>query len=372
MRLRAGIGRNGLIPYLLNFIFLLVLYGVLDAKGTQSGKRSFCIVAAIVEGVFFGLADPACYRDGLQYQHLFELAGFSGLENELSRFWQAYFVDFQFSSERGFYVLMAAFQCVSESYVFFQFCVSVFFFSLLYRFFYHHSKDPLLSSLFFTAIFAFAFMSLLRQTLAICIAVLIGTEFIYRRKAVPFLICVLVACTMHQSALIFLPLYWLAGVEPSRGRVAFGIACAVAVSLLSSVIWPLASVILGDYQQYFSSSYKGSNTSLYFLLQVVVAAFVLLHVRKVSVEEDGLMGNRILLYSSLIMLMIAPFSQYNSNVFRISYYYFVLIACFLPALLGSYLAHGRVVAQVGFVAVMLCALALFGVQTDVPYEVFFA
>ena len=84
------------------------------------------------------------------------------------------------------------------------------------------------------------------------------------------------------------------------------------------------------------------------------------------------MGNRILLYSSLIMLMIAPFSQYNSNVFRISYYYFVLIACFLPALLGSYLAHGRVVAQVGFVAVMLCALALFGVQTDVPYEVFFA
>ena len=82
------------------------------------------------------------------------------------------------------------------------------------NFYYKYSSDYAFSMFLFTASTGFVWMfNGVRQFTAICI-ILLFFDFVLQRKTFKFFIVVLVACTIHISAIVWIPVYFIVRFKP--------------------------------------------------------------------------------------------------------------------------------------------------------------
>ena len=105
----------------------------------------------------------------------------------------------------GYAVFEKIVQIFTDNYQVYLVVVAAVFFIGLAFWIYRYSSEPCMSYLIFSS-FLFGFYALtgLRQTVATVLVVFIGTRLIEKRKFLPFLLVVLVAFTVHKSAICFL------------------------------------------------------------------------------------------------------------------------------------------------------------------------
>lgn len=115
----------------------------------------------------------------------------------------------------GFEFLMLIFKkfISSDANAFLMF-LAIFQGTVIANFYYKYSSDYAFSMFLFTASTGFVWMfNGVRQFTAICI-ILLFFDYVLQRKTLKFLLIVLVACTIHISAVVWIPVYFLVRFKP--------------------------------------------------------------------------------------------------------------------------------------------------------------
>lgn len=198
---------------------------------------------------------------------------------------------------------------------------------------YLYSKKPMISCFTYVC-FAFFYMSMnfTRQAIAVSV-ILLGWKFFRDRKIIPSMLIILAAAGFHYSALIMIPIYFLAAFKPRPLIVGIEAAAVTVVYIFSDKLITLAAKLLGGkYEEYLDSQYFTRGLSpVYVILPILIfvavyATFLIKDRHEGTSIEDNLFAN-LMFYQAIIWILITK----HSIMERLSYYPFVFSVLAIPA-----------------------------------------
>lgn len=266
-------------------IFLFLFFAVvLPQKNYKSSKHYLFLTFAII-GILIMFRSVTVGNDTDVYTYLFKTIASTkdiNLYIKNSRF------------ESGYIYLNWFLSKISDNPQI-LFIVTGFFTALSFkRFIYQYSEMPWMSVLMYMTL-QFYDLSLtgVRQIIAIAI-LLYSYDFIVKRKPIIFTILVLLATTIHTSAILFLILYPLASRKQTKKFYIISGSISVVVFASFSYVLTFMNRIFPQYIKYFlgdNSSYSASATLAVFLmlgLWVVIFAIS----RRIESKQSSLVGAR--------------------------------------------------------------------------------
>lgn len=194
------------------------------------------------------------------------------------------------------------------------------------RFIYKFSDNALISFIILSTVFpSILFLGAMRQAVAIALVVFWGYDYVVRRRFVPFAMITLLAFTIHPSAAIFLPFYFLYQIKVTTRIYLIGIMLVLVTIPVSRVLFPYVAGFFG--YDSFTYDYVGRSTVVYaglFALVTMVVFFMR--------ERFLLLGKsaNACMVALLCVLLALPFAFVNSNALRAAWYYMMLLILFVP------------------------------------------
>ena len=263
-------------------------------------------------------------------------------------------------------------------------------------FVYRNSDNVVISTfLFITTNTWFMYMTMMRQSMAVCI-VLIGLEVWKNKKLgikryIIYYLIVLLALQFHSSAIIavFIPTFDF--LQFKRKHIFFSIIAMLGAFVLYNQIFSALSILsVGkrDYTEFYSSSGAAINIiSVYFVLLYVtfflIGAFSLAYYGKrekngAEIEpESNEYSDNFLLYMALSLAVCRIVGLKINIVARMTYYFMPFIYVLIPrAIRRMHVQGNRKVIKWGLYLVMTIAFIWLGYKSasslygTVPYTFF--
>lgn len=138
------------------------------------------------------------------------------------------------------------------------------------RFIYKYSQDALLSVLGFMSLGVMGFyMTAFRQSMAISVC-LLALEMADKKRIITFIFLVIFAISLHQTAIVFLPVYFIMMIKPDKLLVAIEIACIFVIGCCIPRI-----IILGNelFHRNFTGVFTGNK--LGGLINIMIGVFII-------------------------------------------------------------------------------------------------
>lgn len=148
---------------------------------------------------------------------------------------------------------------------------AIFIFCVFY-FIYYDSPYPYVSIyLLFAMQFYFASFNGIRQMCGAAI-LLFSMKFVEKKRLIPFLICVLIAYTFHNTCLIFIPVYWF---DKLKIKPIYIVIISFFVYIFGSNIAILINVFMTNtkYETYALQGGDGNVRLFWTLIQVAIVIF---------------------------------------------------------------------------------------------------
>ncbi|SDN95429.1 EpsG family protein [Acetanaerobacterium elongatum] len=210
-----------------------------------------------------------------------------------------------YNYEPGFFLWCKLIQLFTPHFQWFYALSAIATTALVFWFIYKESKLPFLSVyLYMTLMFYYWSLSLMRQIFAAAICTL-SIKFIREKKFIPFLLIVLAAASFHKSALIMLPIFFIAQIKFNWKSVSILGGAALLCFIFANDIMSFVVNLLGSaYTD--ASKYAQGSLIIYgiFPTFVFIAAWCF---KKKLLEQDP--TNNVYLnfmfYSCVISLFIA-------------------------------------------------------------------
>ncbi|NQP34740.1 EpsG family protein [Streptococcus suis] len=196
------------------------------------------------------------------------------------------------------------------------------------------SENPSLSLfLFFSFCLFYQSMNQSRQMLSISI-IFYSFTYLIDRKIIGYMLLVLLAASIHNSAVIMIPFYFIANLKINKKIIAIYIISALLILLFSNrIIQLIASTSYGVI--YSSTDYFQSSSSSFFNLfvRIVMLIGILIFYKKLINTSER--------YSLLINLIIwcTLFQIITLQVYifaRITTYFFVAYILLIPAVISLF------------------------------------
>lgn len=190
-------------------------------------------------------------------------------------------------------------------------------------------------SLFLYIVFGgyFASFNIMRQFLAIAILFYYGIDFILNKKIYKYIVCVLIASSIHFSAIILLPMYWLVNVKNKR-RLYICTFLITSVSFLAfnSLFKSLSGFdrISGYYNNY-SNMNVGVNI---FRILVISIPIILMGLNYKTMKKNN-DKFEILYYFGFISMIIMIFSSKYLYFSRLYNYFGIINLLLIPEYIYS-------------------------------------
>lgn len=231
-----------------------------------------------------------------------------------------------------------------------------------------YSSNVVLSYFVFACLgFYVHYFSGIRQMLAVSL-ILLAFDQLYQKRYLWYALVVLLASTIHSSAILFL-LAW----PLSKIRLSF-LATVICIVLMVAIM-PLYQAILFDvlelffesrYERYLSA--EGSATTMF----IVYAVFLLLSFLQ---KEDT---SKIRLLRVLLLVGVAGQSLGvlgNSAITRIGYYFNIFLIIMLPEIVLAFKRKNERDIIITGAVVLLCAFFVLTTNSEnssgvIPYEFF--
>ena len=203
---------------------------------------------------------------------------------------------------------------------------------------YKYSKNPWMSVFAFVVLGIYSFtFSAVRQGIAmgICmIAYLLIDKIKGTKGFLLFVFLTWLASTMHASAIVFFPVYFLRKI-PYKNIIIYISLGMAAVTMMfknqfANLILQLAAETSDRYASYEIAESTSAGMLLY--LFVLVAVFLKLIMNN-GIKEEFQKDNSI--YMILMMLILFPAVQSGGAMMRIYYYYYMFFIVYLPNVLES-------------------------------------
>lgn len=192
---------------------------------------------------------------------------------------------------------------------------------------YKYSENPYLSLFYFVTLDYFCFsMTGMRQCIALGIC-LIAFEMALRKNIILFLLFVGSAVMFHSTAIVFLPVYFLQYFPIQKKYMflfaLFGLLCFVFRGYLVTILQAMS-------RNYYDHMNVGGTGMYLYMLLTVVLAFIYGPKRK----EKNVVKN-LITYMMMVAVLIYPILQFNPTVFRLHYYFSIMIILFIPTVLKN-------------------------------------
>lgn len=329
--------------YLLNIVIITIVWLSLKTEkayivklghGSTVFNKSFifCSVASFFWILLSGLRGLSVGADTLAYKvYRFEIVKNYSWSTVFSQFAERYIDGVETIKDPTYTIITKAFQMFSDNYQLFLIFIALIFFIPFGSFVYKNSKNPYISFLLFSCLF-FEFFAITgsRQTIATAIAVFGGYVLIKKKKWLAYIIVVLLASTVHLSAMCVLPFYWLSKIKINKFTLTvYWIATALAFVFRSQLLDLLKFIIDNEvYDAYVQ--YEGASAGTFVYLLIAVGLVITLFYKAFICycpENSHLIINAIMLaiiFSSLLLI--------NQSFMRIVQYYSLYLVLVLPEL----------------------------------------
>lgn len=337
-----------MIIYICNIGLLLVFAMIFLYNRPTGQKRKIYVWIASIQWILLsGLRHISIGADTYEYYNSFKRSFLISWKDAITAFKEVILGKVE-GKDPGYIIFEKLCGSFTDNYQVYLIIIAVIFTGLMGYFIYANSRDPFISFLIYSCLFyAFFAITGIRQTIATAFTVFIGFELIKRRKLGAFILIVLTAATIHKSALVFLPFYFLYNININLQYklVTSGIVLGSFVfkSQLSAWFKQLAG-----YDEYGIYEEAGTNTFTLLLILMVIVSFIL--------SEQILNNNKESKYyynALMIALFFVPLTYVNPSAMRVVQYYSIFMMFMIPEIICAFKERDQKIAKFLFVCIIV-------------------
>lgn len=329
--------------YITIFLVVVLVYAATirnpQSKGTLMGVMAFL-------GIFVGISDMLGGYDRYIYGACFDELT-DAMHDGRSIYTLALFR--MYAKEFGYCLLNFGVGLLTSNRYIFILVVSLIIYICLYFSFKRHTNNYAFAVILFLGLWFFFSFTYLRQVLGASIAWL-AIRYVIERDLKRFLIVVFVAATFHNSAIIFLPLYFIPVKSFNKRTILIVMGVLLALGLTGG-----PAALFNAYGEAMEDSRVVENlqdTSGFRIAYFIEATFFLFLILKnydliTETEERTVMTNAALIFCGILLFFVK-----SENGGRLSWYYMVGIISTL-----TYIATWQ--RQVANTAMVLIFVSLF-------------
>ena len=188
----------------------------------------------------------------------------------------------------GWYIFQMLLQKISSNPRFLMIALAVLF-ALAFVMFVTRVSDKKWLLLFLFVCFGlwkFQF-SAMRQCTAIMLC-MIAIKYVEEKKPVKFYLLILLAYTIHATAIIFIPVYFVRFLSDTKRDRTIMIIAAIVVSALSSSIFMWVSQNVADYERY-AIDYSDNGGNIFAIIAIVITVFSEINRKGLLESKPGLL-----------------------------------------------------------------------------------
>ena len=318
-------------------ITLILLIALFYSKGSKliingdNNRKKYIVSICVILILQSGLRNVAVGEDTYNYFLMFQDVKSTSWKDIYGLILDYYRLGF--GKDPGYLVFQKIIQILSGEFQIYLIIVAIIFFSALGNFVLKNTKslgDAMMAFIIYSVLF-YSFYSFtgIRQTLATA-ATLYSYELIKKKKLIPFLILIFLASTIHKSALIFVPFYFIAHIKNIKIFYR-SILFLFPIFMIFKV--PIANYLklIGGYEEY--EQYKGAGTftfTAFFLFISIVALFRRKYIIKNNINSQHYYN------AFAIALILLPMSWINPSLLRIVMYFSIFMLLFIPEIINSF------------------------------------
>ena len=323
-------------------IFFIPVFFFLSTNPGRNQHSSFLFLFLLGLSLFVGFSDMFGGYDRYIYGEIFDnIADITTIKGDYS---DSLLYNF-YSSEIGYTLLNVLISFFTENRYIFILIVTLIIYTLLFVSIKKYTVNYPLATILFLGLWFFFTFTYLRQVLGATI-VWLGIRYVIERKFWKFMVVVLIGFSMHNSAIIFFPLYFI----PQRK---FSPKLIVGI-MLSLLVLGLSSIPNSFFEVYESSSiverHAEYNASGGLRVAYILEAFFFLYLilkNYKNIPNDKqhvVLLNMALVFCGILLLFVR-----SENGGRLSWYYMIGIISTLTFIynyryniqtLGSFLIIG--------------------------------
>ncbi|MDO4153639.1 MAG: EpsG family protein [Clostridia bacterium] len=341
--------------FVVNILFTMLWGFILLAVNPTAQKRKLYIALMSLNWILIsGLRGVSVGADTLSYRRRFERTLTTPWNKLFENFYMVYVNEE--GKDPGYAVFEKIVQIFTDNYQVYLVVIAAVFFIGLAFWIYRYSSEPCMSYLIFSS-FLFGFYALtgLRQTIATVLVVFIGTKLIEKRKLIPFLLVVLVAFTVHKSAICFLPFYFLSRIPVNKKSI-LAVLCATPILFLyNDQIFRVLGYLVG--YEYDELENRGAYGFTFMYIAVTVVMLLLLKLIKKKCPHYKMY------YNALFMgLLFLPLVFVNPTAMRAVQYYSLFLMLSVPEIVKAFEKKIGVMVYVGMLIILFSASSVYSYE----------
>lgn len=285
----------------------------------------FCLVAIISAGT----------RDINNLPEGNDTAVYHDTYNELSRTsWHTLINNFSLFStqyegrDSGYPIFVKVTQLICDDFTFFMFLVATMFMTQFGMLVYKYVKSffgIILSFLIFFALFDVVILSFMRQAITMSI-VFYALRYIVVRDWKRYFGIMLIALSLHTSALVAIPYYFLPNLSKTKKWIFITIAMSPFLLYFSKLL--VSSFLAGTLYEQFVSGEIVSPIN-YIVFVAFISGLAYLYFEKIKSIKDY----ELLISAAIGSILILPIVFWGNSLLRISYYYVIILIPLLPCVI---------------------------------------
>lgn len=247
-----------------------------------------------------------------------------------------------FSGNKGplFVAIQILFKnCISDNYTLWLSAIAIFQGFAVAKFLSTYSTYFNFSCYLFIANCSFFWMfNGLRQFIAVCI-ILLASKYLFNKKTIPFMICVFIACLFHNTALLWIPFYFVVQGKPFNKKVIisifFAILCVVFVDTFTDILGNALeeTSYSGATEQFENDDGVNPVTTLLYSIPVIIAFWR----RRLITSQAHPRYIDILINMSCVAVAISLIGNFTSGILigRLPIYFSLGNVVLLPWLINN-------------------------------------
>lgn len=321
---------------------LILMFTVNKSKEDQKALMTYFLIAL---GIFVGLGDMLGGYDRYIYAELFDRM--ADVTHKGGNPWLSYAFGY-FSGEFGYGTFCALLTYITGNRYIFIFIATMVIYTLLIISLRQYVDNAPFAVVMFMGLWFFFTFTYLRQVIG-CTVCWLSVRYIINRDLGRFLLVLFIGFSFHNSAIVFLPMYWVPIRKFSRQKVIWVMIAALLIGLTSipSGLFSAYGDINADRMKFDYESEQGFRIA--YLMEAAFFLYVILsHYHNLSNKaKDIVMLNIALVFCAILLVFVK-----SENGGRLGWMFMIGIMCTMSNICvknGKLLKHG----------VMLIGVCLF-------------
>lgn len=294
----------GIVPYLVMLLIILVCISREDSCKTEKAKKWNFIFALLPVFVLIAFKSEYIGRDTFNYLNTFSEVGDE--------------IDFGEDGERvreyGFQYLEIILNRITDNSQSLLITLGILTVVSLYSFIRNTAKSWCLALYFFICLGFFQFvMTGIRQSMAIEI-MLFAYPFIKKKKVIPYMLMVGLACLFHKSAIVCAPLYVIANMALNRKNMFFMIIVMFIMLFFADKLLLTAADVMN-----YNYGIERTNNGQIFLSIVLLLTFFAYRNKDIILAQNR--DVKYLFNSNYVSVLLWIMRMVSRTVERLSFYF---------------------------------------------------